>query len=678
MWATVNPSHEAKEEKYAELSKKGILDEIEKLFMAKEIKDITKKREKKSDKKQVMASNLMQTFQIALATFSQMPVEDLTRMIIHCDKEILENNVVMEFLQKDDLCNISDNTAKLMAPYSKDWTGPDAINTPREQDPAELTREDQLYLYTAFELHHYWKSRMRALALSRTFEPEYDEISAKLKQVVDVSESLRNSVKLMPVFGLILDIGNYMNDSNKQAIGFRLTSLARLGMVKDDKNELTLMDYIEKVVRKQYPQYEDFTEDISGVTTAARLNVDQLEVDARRYIDNIRNVQASLDSGNLSDPRKFHPEDRVSQVAQRSMKEARRKAEQMQLYLDETKRTFNDILTFFGDDNADENARREFFAKLSNFVVEYKKSREKNTVMEENQRRTEASMRRKQGNMTSAASLSQLDAMEAPPSPNPTGAMDTLLEKLRAAAPSTRDVRDRRRRNRLNDRHQRRVASGQKIPDLPDIETTDMPPEEMGTLSPKEEEQDSLAPPEEQEKGAVSEGEDVADRAATLLQGLRGNGEGEGIRRDESLRVRRRRESADTERTRRRERRRANNRDTRDTTDGGLQSPTIHEDGASMAEGLGIETGTDELTEEPAELHADGAQEIEHRSVLDKPPQLQTPEVGLDFGFGSAFGSDDRPESSLPSPPVTVIVPPSPTTPDGEVGEGFGTPPEER
>lgn len=374
LWASHATTHEEKEEKYAELSKKGILDEIEKLFMAKEIKQIGKSGAKKSDKKQIMASNLMQTFQISLAVFSQVPVEDVVRMIIHCDKEVIDNNVVMEFLQREDLCTIPDNTAKLMAPYSKDWTGPNALNTAREQDPSELTREDQIFLFTAFELHHYWKARMRALQLTRTYEVEYDEISTKLKQVVDVSDSLRDSVKLMPVFGLILDIGNYMNDSNKQAIGFKLSSLARLGMVKDDKNESTLMDYVERVVRKQYPQYEGFIEDIAGVMTAQKFNIDQIQVDAKKYIDNINNVQSSLDSGNLSDPSKFHPEDRVSQVVQRYMKEARRKAEQMQLYLDNMKRTYDDILTFFGDDNQDENARREFFSKLANFVSEYKAS----------------------------------------------------------------------------------------------------------------------------------------------------------------------------------------------------------------------------------------------------------------------------------------------------------------
>lgn len=373
MWANHTPTHEQKEEKYQELSKKGILDEIEKLFMAKEIKAIGKtggiaNREKKS----VISRDLMHTMQIALAKFSSLDADDIVKMVIHCDREILDNEQVMDFFQKEDLCTIPDNVAKIMAPYSKDWTGADALGTTREQDPSELTREDQIYLYTAYELHHYWKARMRALVLTRTFEPEYDEISAKLKQVVDVSESMRDSVKLVGVFGTILDIGNYMNDPNKQAVGFKMSSLARLAMVKDTNNELTLMDYIEKVVRHQYPECEGWTDDVSGVLTARKLNIEQLITDAKKYIDNISNVQASLDAGNLSDAKRFHPEDRVSQVVQRSMKEARRKAEQMQLYLDEMRRVYDDILTFFGDDNKDENARREFFGKMAGFVQEYK------------------------------------------------------------------------------------------------------------------------------------------------------------------------------------------------------------------------------------------------------------------------------------------------------------------
>jgi cytokinesis protein len=511
-------------------------------------------------------------------------------MIIHCDTEVLDNMVVMEFLQKDELCTIPDSTSKVMAPYSIDWTGPEAGKGTREQDPSELTRQDQVFLFTAFELHHYWRSRMRALALTRTFEPEYDELGEKIRHVVSVCESLRDSVSLMNILGLILDIGNFMNDANKQARGFKLSSLARLGMVKDDKNESTLADLIERIVRHQYPEWEGFVEDISGVLTVQKINIEQLSQDTKTYIGNIRGVQSSLDSGNLSDPKKFHPQDRVSQVVQRVMKDARRKAEQMELYLEEMTKTFNDIMVFYGEDPADDNARRDFFAKVASFVSDWKRSREKNVTVEDQRRRNEASMKRKQQaqlKMTSVATESGATAQS-------TGAMDSLLEKLRAAAPQTKDQRDRRRRARLKDRHQTRVASGQKVPELKETTVAEMglqdrpesrggrpgtsdstgtsggrggPGSVSGLLSPEPRNNgDDDAGSSTSTLPRTAEEDDVADRAAALLLGMRdggagadGDGAGENAaKRMESMRQARRQTAEEERRLRRRRREKAN------------------------------------------------------------------------------------------------------------------------
>jgi cytokinesis protein len=481
--------------------------------------------------------------EISLSKFSSLSSDKVVQMIIHCDKDVLDNAVVMDFLQKDDMCNIPENTAKLMAPYSKDWTGPDANKENRELDPAELTREDQIYLQTAYELHHYWKSRMRALALTRTFEVEYDETSFKLKQVVAVSESLRDSVALMNILGLILDVGNYMNDSNKQATGFKLSSLARLGMVKDDKNESTFADMVERIVRTQYPEWEGFVEDIAGVVTAQKLNVEQLQQDAKRYIENVKNVQMSLDSGNLSDPKKFHPQDRVSSIVQRSMKDARFKAEQMQLYLEDMVRTYDDIMAFYGEDPTDENARRDFFAKLAAFVTDWKKSREKNIALEEVRKRNEASMKRKNQIKVTAS----VPDGNAPSSPVANGAMDQLMERLRAAAPAVRDDKDRRRRARLQNRYQVRVASGQKIPDPNEI-----PAIEDALKSPDSGFSDSLMSPVSPN---IPE-DDIAAQAAFILQGIQAETVDPAEReKRESLRKARRRDNADEERRARRRRR---------------------------------------------------------------------------------------------------------------------------
>ena len=233
-------------------------------------------------------------------------------------------------------------------------------------------------------------------------------------------------------------------------------------------------------------------------------------------------------------------------------------------------------------------------------------------ILEEAWRRNEANMRRKQINVGLANSTLTSDS---PVSPASVGAMDSLLEKLRAAAPQTRDTRDRRRRARLKDRHQVRVASGQQVPDTGDNESDSsllsptMPPApEDGSATPSAED-------------GVSEGEDIADRAASLLQGLRGDGESETPGRDDSLRVRRRRESADDERAKRRAQRRTAQAST--TTGGTEPAPTTI------------------------------AEETEARDS-DAAPH--------DEGSGGENNSSRSSQGSQLPTPTTVVVPPSPTS----------------
>ena len=219
-----------------------------------------------------------------------------------------------------------------------------------------------------------------------------------------------------------------------------------------------------------------------------------------------------------------------------------------------------------------------------------KKSREKNVTLEETRRRNEASMRRKQMTVMTNGGT------ETPLSPASTGAMDTLLEKLRAAAPQPLDQRDRRRRARLKDKHQVRVASGQKMPDIDNHKDSQRSSSGATAVTADGTEESPTSPdsdgnhtinsnnvnPRESGSGLLSpfsdaSEADVADRAASLLRGLRGSGIGvdstagsamksnstgagagtSPSEADDSVRVRRRRESADNERTRRRARRAA-------------------------------------------------------------------------------------------------------------------------
>ena len=223
--------------------------------------------------------------------------------------------------------------------------------------------------------------------------------------------------------------------------------------------------------------------------------------------------------------------------------------------------------------------------------------------MEETHKRNEVSMARKRANakvINPAAANSGAGTPDNPLSPSTTGAMDSLLEKLRAAAPQARDTRDRRRRARLKDRHQIRIASGQSIPDLTEVSNSGTENEEpdKAMLSPAAT-SNGDTPSEKMEP--ISEGEDVAERAASMLQGLRGNADGEPESgrpgsRDGSLRIRRRRESANDERQTRRNRRRV--RESSSTAD--EEAETLSPRGETPIPAIqepGVEDGEDEAEE---------------------------------------------------------------------------------
>lgn len=203
---TIWASRFDKDAMYDELSKKGILEEMERLFAFKEAKILKKSAGAAEKKKEFLDSSIVKAFQISLSKYANIPVDQLVKKILSCDKDMLDNSAIMDFLLKDELCVISDNLSKNLTPYSIDWTEPDAEKQKREADPNELRREDHIFLETAFNLHHYWKGRIRALALTRSLDPDYTELQGKLHQIVKVADKVRGS----KAFHGVLNVGYFL------------------------------------------------------------------------------------------------------------------------------------------------------------------------------------------------------------------------------------------------------------------------------------------------------------------------------------------------------------------------------------------------------------------------------------------------------------------------------------
>lgn len=433
-WQSSQPENIA-----SDLMDKGILDEIEAIFAAKEIKKLATKKKENIDRVTFLSRDMAQQFGINLHSFNSFSDIEVVQKILRCDKDVLENQTVLEFLAKDEIVQVSNGLARNLEPYSTNYEA-DVISKP-EKDPSELQRPDRIYLELIYNLQHYWKSRIRALKTIASFEKDYEELVLKLRKIDDSVESIRHSKHLRSVFDIILAVGNYMNDTSKQAKGFKLNSLQRLSFVKDDKNSMSFLHYVEKTVRTMYPELLGFMDDLSKCAEVSKFSIENISNDCRDYAQAIKNVQSSIDIGNLSDVSVFHPKDRILKVVSPALPKAKRKADMLLDQAACTFKEFDNLMTYFGEDPSDSFVRNSFISKFTNFMNEFKKAQKENLKREEEVRLYEQRKKLLEQNskQSKTASKSQTDEDDA-------NVMDSLLEKLKATGPTRGEGNSARKR----------------------------------------------------------------------------------------------------------------------------------------------------------------------------------------------------------------------------------------
>lgn len=488
----------------SDLMNKGVLDEIEAIFAAKEIKKLATKKKEDIDKVTFLARDIAQQFGINLHFYNGLSDEEVVQKILRCDKDVLQNPSVLEFLAKEEIVEVSNSLARSLEPYSTDYKL-DEITKP-DKDPNELQRPDRIYLELIYNLQHYWKSRIRALNVVAYYEKDYDDLVKKLRAIDTSVESIKQSKDLRSVFDIILAVGNYMNDTSKQAKGFKLNSLQRLSFVKDDKNSMSFLHYVEKTIRTLYPDLLKFLDDLACCAEVSKYSVEIISNDCKEFSQSIKNVQSSIDVGNLSDLSKFHPQDRVLKVVIPVLSKAKRKAD---LLLDQASYTFKEfdkLMRYFGEDVDDSFVRNAFFSKFTNFMSDFKKAQRENIKREEELRIYE---QRKKLLENAQIAKEKKDVKDPDVETN---VMDSLLEKLKAAGPQRGEPTSARKRALLK----RNLLDNTKKASTDDLETPqtvpDSPLDGFGKVSMAEQ---------------MQEEPDVGYRARNLLQELRKSEGGE-------------------------------------------------------------------------------------------------------------------------------------------------------
>ncbi|CAN3500483.1 hypothetical protein DICA1_C06238 [Diutina catenulata] len=454
------------------LLEKGILTEVEQVFVAKtsamkKKRDVVKAAPAVVQRVSFLPRDLAQSFGINLHMFSAVSAPELAAMVLHCHRDVLSNVSVLEFFNSELLTDISDQMRRQFMPYSTDYgNGAKGLKKGPRQNPDELERADRLFLELPFNLAHYWKSRSRALLLTTTYARDYSDLVKKLALIDAANANLRESAALKNVLGIIRSVGNFMNDSAKQAMGFKLDTLQRLKFMKDDKNSSNFLHYIERIVRNEFPEYGSFVDDLSSLQFIQNVSIDQLDADCQDFERIINNVSMSMSKGNLSDPSTLHPDDRVLAAVTLPMEKARSKNAILQRHWNRTFDEFKSLMEYFGENPNDAGARKSFFMKFQVFVTDFKKAHGENVQKEEEQRVYEArkrameeslaqKKRRKEGVDEPEPEKAADDNDDDPEEDANTSRMstnsdiiDTLLEKLKSSNPRPATAKDRRARNR--------------------------------------------------------------------------------------------------------------------------------------------------------------------------------------------------------------------------------------
>lgn len=514
-----------------DLMTKGVFDEVELIFAAKEIKKLATKKKEDVDKLSFLPRDIAQQFGINLHYYNNISDEEVIEKVLRCDKDVIENIAVLEFFGKEDIVEIPNTLARNLEPYSIDYKSGE-INKP-EKDPNELQRADRIYLELVYNLQHYWKSRIRSLMVITNYIKDYDDLVKKLRLIEETVESINNSKHLKSVFEIILAVGNYMNDTTKQAKGFKLSSLQRLSFMKDDKNSMTFLHYVEKIIRIQYPELLSFLTELSKCLEISKFSIETISADCKDYAQSIKNVQNSIDIGNLSDLSKFHPNDKVLNVILPSLPRAKRKGE---LLIDQANYTFNEfdkLMKYFGEDPHDSFVKNSFISKFANFINDFKKAQTENIKREEELRIYEQRKKLLE-NPRKQRKNDDIENDDNDLEDDDGNIMDSLLEKLKAAGPTKGEPSSARKRALMK----KHLLENQKKLNLPnpsssDSATTIINEDQDFDSSPVQ--PDSFSAPTMIDSGStdsndvnineidsnIDQDKDVGSRARTLLQELR-------------------------------------------------------------------------------------------------------------------------------------------------------------
>lgn len=125
--------------------------------------------------------------------------------------------------------------------------------------------------------------RIEAMVLKKEFVPSLSSLTEQMSVIRVAMRELMTCEQLHSILYLVLQAGNIMNAGGYagNAVGFKLSSLLKLADTKANKPGMNLLHFVALEAQKKDAALLSFSEKIQHVQDAARLSIDNVEVELR-------------------------------------------------------------------------------------------------------------------------------------------------------------------------------------------------------------------------------------------------------------------------------------------------------------------------------------------------------------------------------------------------------------
>ncbi|EGC31621.1 hypothetical protein DICPUDRAFT_99159 [Dictyostelium purpureum] len=216
------------------------------------------------------------------------------------------------------------------------------------------------------------RARLSIMKFKYTFEIKKMDLYTNINNIKQATKEIKQSEKISKLLLVILTVGNFLNSGTARgnAFGFKLNTITKLADIKSTDNKISLVNYLSKVIHKDFPHLHTFAKDLCHVESACRISLSDLLTEVSNLEKDYVQVQQLIKSLQIDQGNEF------KQKYEAFCTHITKDIDLIITVSKETERDFQQLLAIYGEEMKTES--NEFFGIFLKFIEQYEKSTKEN------------------------------------------------------------------------------------------------------------------------------------------------------------------------------------------------------------------------------------------------------------------------------------------------------------